>query len=136
MTSLITTIEADFVKVEQAVQSGAEQIGKEAIAIISSVGSDAYHQALALIKETHIGTMIANSISAVEASGGNLANAMPVITANVVAGLKALDKGGSILAGIEAELAQFAADLISIIVGGFKANAVTGPLIALASTLL
>lgn len=134
--SIITTIEADFQKVEAAVESAAVAVGAEAKAIIVSVGSSAYHQALILFKETHIGTMIANSVSAVEASGGNLANAMPTIVANVVAGITALDKGSSVLAGIEAELASFATDLINIIVAGFKANNVVGPLITLASSVL
>ena len=134
--SIITTIEVDFQKVEAAVVSAAVQIGAEAKVIISSVGADAYHQALALFKETHIGTMIANSVSAVEASGGNLAAAMPTIVTNVVAGITALDKNGSVLAGIEAELEAFATDLINIIVAGFKANNVVGPLITLASSVL
>ena len=134
--SLITTIEADFQKVEAFVESAASEIGSEAKSIISSIGSDAYHQALALFKETHIGTMIANIVSAVEASGGNMANAMPTVVSNVVAGIKSLDANGSVLGGIEADLTGFATDLIKIIENGFKANNIVGPLIALASSIL
>ena len=54
-----------------------------------------------------MGTEIVNSVSAVQASDGNLAAAEPTIIANAATAITALDKSGSVLAGLEAEFAAF-----------------------------
>ena len=131
MTSIIDTIKADWTKVEAFVASAGEQLGAEVRAILSSVGGSALVQAVALAKETHVGTAILNSVSAVEASGGNIAAALPTIIANTSAAIVVLDKSGSLLAGLEADVETFATALVNDIVSDFKGNAVAGPLITL-----
>ncbi len=129
--SILDTISADWTKVEAFVVSAADQIGTEAKTILTSVGGSALTQALALAKESTVGTAIANSVSAVQASGGNLATALPTIVASTTAAITKLDKTGTLLAGLETDLETFASALVNDIVNDFKGNALAGPLITL-----
>ena len=136
MSTVGETISADWAKVEAFVVSAADQIGAEAKTILTSVGGSALTQALALAKETSVGSAIANSVSAVEAGGGNIASALPPIVANATNAIKALDKSGTVLAGLEAELSTFATALVSAIIDDFKGNAIASPLITLFSAII
>ena len=134
--NILTTIETDFQKVEAAVISAVNSLGAEAKIILSSVGTSAWAQAIALFKESHIGASILNSVSAVQASGGNMATALPIVIANTGAAIAALDKSGNVLTGLEADVQTFATALVSAVIGDFKADAVAGPLISLVSSII
>ena len=134
--SISETISADWAKIEAFVVSAADQIGAEAKTILTSVGGSALTQALSLAKESSVGTAVANSVSAVQASGGNIISALPTIVANVSTAIKALDKSGTALTGLEAELETFATALVSAIIDDFKGNAIAAPLITLFSAII
>ncbi len=136
MSTIDETISADWAKVEAFVVSAADQIGAEAKTILTSVGGSALTQALALAKETAVGTAVANSVSAVQASGGNLATALPTIVANTTTAIAALDKTGSVFSGLESELSTFATALVSAVIDDFKGNAIASPLITLFSAII
>jgi hypothetical protein len=136
VSTIDETISADWAKVEAFVVSAADQIGAEAKTILTSVGGSALTQALALAKETAVGTAVANSVSAVQASGGNLATALPTIVANTTTAIAALDKTGSVFSGLESELSTFATALVSAVIDDFKGNAIASPLITLFSAII
>lgn len=134
--SIIETIETDLAKIPALFDTALSDVGTEAKTILSSVANSASSQALALAKETPIGTAIVNSVSAVQASGGNLATAIPTIIANATAAIKALDKSGSVLVGLETAVAAFAASLVDDIIADFAGNAAISPIVSLLAPLL
>ena len=135
MTSIITTIETDLSHVATEVENGAIAIGKEALTILKSVGASAWTQLVTLLKESHIGTEVANMISAVQADGGNLEAEIATIITSTTAMIVEFSKNGGILAEIEKEAVSIATSLVNLIVNDFKANTLVGPLINLVTAV-
>ena len=134
--SILSTIETDLAKVPALFKTALADVGAEAKTVLSSVVTSASAQALALAKETPVGTAIVNSLSAVQASGGNLAAAEGTIIANAATAITALDKTGSVLTGLEAEVAAFATSLVAAVIADFTGNAAIAPIIGLLAPLV
>lgn len=131
MTSILTTLETDFSKAVAFLKNGAADVGEETLTIIESVGEAAWPQTLALLKESHIGTAVENSLSAVKAAGGDIVKALPTIIANtttLIAQLKA--EGGTVIGGIEDEAEAFATALVADLKTDFLDNTVVAQIAA------
>jgi len=109
--SLITEIESFFTKTASA---EAPIVSATTATALKAFGSSTAAQAVALLKQTDIGTAVANDVSAVESTGQTGAEKFAAVLANTVPLVLKYITGGGI-AALESDVVGIASSLVQTV---------------------